>query len=63
MINKISQYFSGVRLEMKKVSWLSKEETFGSTFIVGIFSILLAIFLFIVDFSFSDMYTRLMDFF
>ena len=33
------------------------------SFIVGIFSILLAIFLFIVDFSFSDMYTRLMDFF
>ena len=63
MIDKISQYFSGVRLEMKKVSWLSKEETFGSTFIVGVFSILLAIFLFFVDFTFSDIYTKLMDFF
>jgi preprotein translocase SecE subunit len=46
MIQKISQYFNGVQVEMKKVTWLSKEEMLGSTVIVGIFSVMIAIFLF-----------------
>ena len=50
MIQKISQYFNGVQVEMKKVTWLSKEEMLGSTVIVGIFSVMIAIFLFFVDF-------------
>ena len=60
MINKISQYFNGVQLEMKKVTWLSKQEMLGSTVIVGIFSILIAIFLFIVDFGLSQFLSRLL---
>ena len=51
MIQKISQYFNGVQIEMKKVTWLSKQEMMGSTIIVGVFSVLIAIFLFIVDFG------------
>jgi preprotein translocase SecE subunit len=42
MINKISQYFSGVQIEMKKVTWLSKQEMLGSTIIVGVFAVLKA---------------------
>ena len=53
MIQKISQYFNGVQVEMKKVTWLSKEEMFGSTMIVGVFAVLIAIFLFVVDFGFK----------
>ena len=60
MINKISQYFNGVQLEMKKVTWLSKQEMFGSTIIVGIFSILIAIFLFVIDFGLSEFVSRLL---
>ena len=59
MINKISQYFSGVQLEMKKVTWLSKQEMLGSTVIVGVFSVFIAIFLFIVDFGVSQFISRL----
>ena len=59
MIQKISQYFNGVQIEMKKVTWLSKQEMFGSTIIVGVFSILIAIFLFIVDFGVSQFISRL----
>ena len=59
MIQKISQYFNGVQIEMKKVTWLSKQEMFGSTVIVGVFSILIAIFLFIVDFGVSQFISRL----
>jgi len=49
MISKIGKYFSSVGLEMKKVSWLSKNEMVSSTFVVAIFSIIVTIFLFIID--------------
>ena len=60
MINKISHYFNGVQLEMKKVTWLSKQEMLSSTVIVGVFSVLIAIFLFVVDFGLSEFITRLL---
>jgi len=59
MIQKISQYFNGVQIEMKKVTWLSKQEMMGSTIIVGVFSVLIAIFLFIVDFGVAQFISRL----
>ena len=61
MINKISQYFNGVQIEMKKVTWLSKQEMMGSTIIVGVFSVLIAIFLFIVDFGVSQFISQLIS--
>ena len=60
MINKISQYFNGVQTEMKKVTWLSKQEMLGSTIIVGVFSVFIAIFLFVVDFGLSEFVSRLL---
>ena len=60
MIQKISQYFNGVQIEMKKVTWLSKQEMLGSTVIVGIFSVLIAIFLFFVDFGLSEFISRIL---
>ena len=59
MIQKISQYFNGIQVEMKKVTWLSKEEMLGSTIIVGVFSILIALFLFFVDFGLSEFVSRI----
>ena len=59
MIQKISQYFNGIQIEMKKVTWLSKQEMMGSTIIVGVFSVLISIFLFIVDFGVSQFISRL----
>jgi len=60
MIQKISQYFNGVQVEMKKVTWLSKEEMLGSTVIVGVFSVMIAIFLFFVDFGLSEFVSRIL---
>lgn len=60
MFEKISQYFSGVQIELKKVSWLSKDEMLGSTFIVGVFSIIIALFLFVVDFGLTEFVTRIL---
>ena len=60
MIQKISQYFNGIQVEMKKVTWLSKEEMLGSTVIVGVFSVIIAIFLFFVDFGLSEFVSRIL---
>ena len=59
MIQKISQYFNGVQVEMKKVTWLSKEEMLGSTLIVGVFTVMIALFLFFVDFGLSEFVSRI----
>ena len=59
MIQKISQYFNGIQTEMKKVTWLSKEEMLGSTVIVGVFSVMVALFLFFVDFGLSEFVSRI----
>ena len=59
MIRKITDYVNGVQLEMKKVTWLSKEEMLGSTMIVGIFAVFIAVFLFFVDFGLSEFVSKL----
>jgi len=45
---------------MKKVSWLSKNEILGSTLVVGIFSIIVALFLFVVDFGLTEAMSMIM---
>ena len=60
MIKKISEYIKGVQLEIKKVTWLSKQEMLGSTMVVGIFSILISIFLFVIDFGLSELVSRIL---
>jgi len=54
MFDSINSYFSGVKKEMSKVSWLSKNEILGSTLVVGLFSIIVALFLFVVDFGLTE---------
>jgi preprotein translocase subunit SecE len=48
-MNKIKNFFSDVKFEMKKVSWPNWDELKGSTFVVISFSIIVSVFLFIVD--------------
>lgn len=48
-MSKFFSYFSGVRLEMKKVTWSSKQELIGSTVIVFVFAIVLGLFLWLLD--------------
>ena len=60
MFKSIKDYFAGVKKEIKKVSWLSKNEILGSTFVVGLFSIIVALFLFVVDFGLTEIMSRIM---
>ena len=50
---KIITYFDETVIEMKKVSWPSKEEVRGSTVVVIVTSIVLALFTFGVDSALS----------
>ena len=56
--NAVTKYFSDVKKEVKKVSWLSKKEIIGSTFIVFVFSIIVGVFLFFVDNGFIRIYDK-----
>ena len=60
MFEKIGQYFGSVQTELKKVSWLSKDELLGSTVIVGVFSLIISIFLFVIDFGLTEFISRLL---
>ena len=58
MFNSVKAYFSSVKKEIKKVSWLSKKEILGSTFVVGVFSVIVGLFLFFIDFGLTEIYER-----
>ena len=58
----IRTYISDVKIELKKVTWLSKNEMLGSTTVVWVFAIIVAIFLFVVDFGITQFVSRLLGF-
>ncbi len=49
MFGKIKKFFNDVYLELGKVAWPSREELIGSTAVVIIMSILMAVFIGAVD--------------
>ncbi|MBU0711237.1 preprotein translocase subunit SecE [bacterium] len=55
MFKKITDFFDGVVFEMKKVSWPTWQELKGSTIVVLILSLILSVFLFIVDIILSKL--------
>ncbi len=54
MIGKISKYFVEVKRELGKVSWLNKQELRGSTIVVLVFSLIVVLFLFLIDLIISS---------
>jgi preprotein translocase subunit SecE len=59
MANKVSQFLSESKGELKKVTWPSRQEVKGSTFVVIVLTALLAGFIFIFDTIFSRLITFL----
>lgn len=53
---KSSDFMIATEGEMKKVSWSSKREVIGSTKVVIVFTILMAIVLFLVDMGFQTLF-------
>ena len=53
-MNKIINYFKSINVELKKVSWLSRDQLINSTIIVGVFAVIISLFLFILDFGLTQ---------
>ena len=51
----MKSYFSGVKLELKKVSWIGKQELIGSTMVVLVFAMILGLFLYVLDAQILDL--------
>jgi len=60
MFEKIKQFLKEVKFELTKVTWTSKQELIYSTYIVIVVSIVLAIFIGIVDMVLSNLATILL---
>jgi preprotein translocase subunit SecE len=61
-LNKIREFFHDVLVEFKKVSWPSRREVMGSTTVVIIVVLVLAVFLFVVDQALSAVVYQLFRF-
>ena len=59
---KLREYFKSIKIEMNKVSWMSRNQVVNSTFIVGVFSLIIATFLFILDLGLSEFINILFNF-
>ena len=59
-MSKIFSYFSGVKLEMKKVSWPTWDELRGSTYVVITLTIILGLYLFFADLLLSKILSVLL---
>ena len=53
MVKRFHQFISDVNFEMNKVSWPEWGELKGSTYVVLVTTLLLIVFLFLVDFLLS----------
>jgi preprotein translocase subunit SecE len=49
MLQKVTNYLSGVKQELSKVSWPSREELYGSVVVVVVLCLILSIFVFSID--------------
>lgn len=54
-MGKWSQFYNEVKDELKKVVWATKDATIGTTGVVIAISIILAIFMGVVDFGLSKL--------
>ena len=62
MFKNISDYFKSISSEIRKVSWMNKQQIINSTIIVGIFSFIIAMFLFVLDVGLSELINILFNF-
>ena len=54
MMRSIRNYFKSIVIEMNKVSWMTRRQIMNSTIIVGVFAVIISIFLFVLDFGLSE---------
>jgi preprotein translocase subunit SecE len=60
MIKKVQQFGLDVKYEMSKVSWPDWDSLKGSTYVVLVLSLILTVFLFVVDLFLSKSISTIM---
>lgn len=55
LLNKLVQFLKDVRFELSKVTWPSRRELLGSAVIVVIMSVIVSLFIGVVDLGFSNL--------
>jgi preprotein translocase subunit SecE len=60
MFDKIKKFLKEVRFELTKVTWTTREELIYSTIIVVVVSIILSIFIGVVDLGLSNLASMLL---
>jgi preprotein translocase subunit SecE len=61
MLDKIKKFLKEVRFELTKVTWTTRQELIYSTIIVIVVSIILSIFIGVVDLGLSNLATMLLS--
>ncbi len=61
MLDKIKKFVKEVKFELTKVTWTTRQELMYSTIIVIVVSIILSIFIGVVDLGLSNLATMLLS--
>jgi preprotein translocase subunit SecE len=61
--DRVKQFYQDVRSEMKKVSWPSRQEVFGTTLVVIVSVFFFGIYLFAVDYVLQNGLGFVLDYF
>ncbi|MBI5599827.1 MAG: preprotein translocase subunit SecE [Deltaproteobacteria bacterium] len=54
-IDRVKEYYSEARNELKKVTWPTRQQTLNATWVVILISVVIGVFLGVVDFALSGM--------
>jgi preprotein translocase subunit SecE len=57
-LGKVVQFFKEVRVELGKVTWPSRQELIGSTIIVVVLSLIMSVYIGLLDFLLSSLFGR-----
>jgi preprotein translocase subunit SecE len=57
----VSEFLGDVKSELQKVTWPTKKETYGSTVVVIVLVLLVAVFLWVVDSALSMLIRTLLN--
>ena len=58
---KVTEFLQQVKAELQKVTWPTRKETYGSTVVVIVLVLMVAVFLWVVDTALSSMIQTLLN--
>ena len=61
MNSKVTEFLQQVKAELQKVTWPTRKETYGSTMVVIVLVLMVAVFLWIVDSALSTLIQTLIN--